>query len=52
VIDGLKSFEFSLRRELDGNREKPQLGSGGDVPAEFRKFVEEYYRSLSGGRQP
>ena len=52
VIDGLKSFEFTLRRELDGNNEKLLLGSGGEVPAEFKKLVEEYYRSLSGGRQP
>jgi len=48
LIEGLKAFEFALRRQVDGNdRTRPVLGASGDVPAGFRKMVDEYYRSLS-----
>jgi hypothetical protein len=48
VIDGLKAYEFALRRAL-GERESGQVLSGrtGDVPSEFRAYVEEYYRSIA-----
>jgi hypothetical protein len=52
VIDGLKAYEFALRRSLEG-KDQPQVLSGrtGDVPAEFRAYVEEYYRSIARPKQ-
>ena len=48
VIEGLKAFEFGLRRQLEtGDKTRPVLGGNADVPAEFKALVEEYYRSLS-----
>ena len=48
LIEGLKAFEFALRRQVEGNdRARPVLGASGDVPAGFRQMVDEYYRSLS-----
>jgi hypothetical protein len=48
VIDGLKQFEFALRREVEGvGKEKLFLSSSDEVPSGYRKLVEEYYRSLS-----
>ena len=48
VIDGLKAYEFALQRAVDG-KENGQILSGrnGDVPVEFRAYVEEYYRSIA-----
>jgi hypothetical protein len=48
LIEGLKAFEFALRRQVEGNdKGRPVLGASGDVPAGFRQMVDEYYRSLS-----
>jgi hypothetical protein len=48
LIEGLKAFEFALRRQVEGNdKGRPVLGGAGDVPAGFRQMVDEYYRSLS-----
>ena len=49
AADAVKRFEFNLRRrtELKGN--ELLLSGDGDVPEEFRKLVEEYYKSLSKG---
>ena len=48
VIEGLKEFEYSLRRDLQGEGEDRLLLSwSDDVPAGFRELVEEYYRELS-----
>jgi hypothetical protein len=48
LIEGLKAFEFALRRQVEGNdKGRPVLGGSGDVPAGFRQMVDEYYRSLS-----
>ena len=48
VIDGLKAYEFALRRATEGKENGQVLaGRNGDVPAEFRAYVEEYYRSLA-----
>ena len=54
VIQGLKAYEFALRRQLEGGeKERLHLGGSEDVPAGFRQLVEEYYRSLStSGRKP
>ncbi|MDQ2664720.1 MAG: hypothetical protein M3Z05_01815 [Gemmatimonadota bacterium] len=52
VIDGLKTFEFTLYRKLGlGDSKGPALGSNAPVPAEYRAAVEEYYRSLAGARR-
>jgi len=52
IVDGLKEFEYALRRQLQGDeRERLFLSGSDDVPAEYRKLVEEYYRALSGKRQ-
>jgi hypothetical protein len=48
VLEGLKAFEFALRRQSEeGDRGRPVLGGSADVPAEFRQLVAEYYKSLS-----
>ena len=48
VIQGLKEFEYVLRRELVGAEARELLLTGSDeVPAEYRELVEEYYRSLA-----
>ena len=52
VIDGLKDFEFALARKLGGAQPNgPALGTRSPVPEEYRSAVEEYYRSLAGGRR-
>ena len=50
AADAVKRFEFNLRRrtELKGN--EVLLSGDGDVPEEFRKLVEQYYKSLSKGQ--
>jgi hypothetical protein len=53
VIEGLKAFEFALRRQLGaGTESMPVLGGNSDVPAEFKALVEEYYRSLARKPRP
>lgn len=53
VIEGLKAFEFALRRQLGaGDESRPVLGGNSDVPAEFKALVEEYYRSLARKPKP
>ena len=50
VAEGMKRFEFNLRRqaELKGTKGNEVFLSGGDdVPEEYRKLVEQYYKSLS-----
>jgi hypothetical protein len=48
VIDGLKEFEYVLRRAFQSEDADRLLLSGSDeVPEGFRELVEEYYRSLS-----
>ena len=50
VADGLKAFEFALRRRVEGaGGERARLGAGDQVPPGFRALVEEYYRSLARG---
>jgi hypothetical protein len=46
VIEGLRSFEFALARALGGARERVLVDRSGEVPPEYRKYVEEYYRAL------
>jgi hypothetical protein len=48
VVDGVKQFEYRLRRELGMADDQKLLLSGSDeVPEGFRKMVEEYYRALA-----
>jgi hypothetical protein len=52
IVQGLKDYEFALRRQLLGD-EPPAatLSAGEDVPAEYRAMVEEYYRRLAERRR-
>ncbi|HXV86739.1 MAG TPA: hypothetical protein VD793_08580, partial [Gemmatimonadales bacterium] len=51
VIQGLKEFEFALRRQIEGGDQQRLFLSGSDeVPEGYRRLVERYYRALSEGR--
>ena len=47
VAEGLKRFEFGLRRQVDADKNASALTGADEVPEEFRKLVEQYYRSLA-----
>jgi len=48
IIQGLKEFEYVLRREIGGSEARELLLTGSDeVPPGYRELVEEYYRSLA-----
>ncbi len=47
VIEGLKRFEYQLRREVDGESEELFLAGSDEVPTGFRDLIEEYFRSLA-----
>ena len=48
VIEGLKAYEFNLRRANgDDAGTRVLLERTGDVPPAYKAMVEEYYRSLS-----
>ena len=48
VAEGLKRFEFGLRRKVeDATGDQPSLMATDEVPRGFRELVDEYYRSLS-----
>ena len=47
VIDGLRAFEFHLSKAFgERSGERVLVDRTGEIPAEYRKYVEEYYRSL------
>ena len=46
VAEGLKRFEYSLRRQADAG-DSIVLSGSDEVPEEFRELVQEYYRSLA-----
>jgi predicted RNase H-like nuclease (RuvC/YqgF family) len=55
VVEGLKQFEYALRRQVEGGDREIFLSGSEDVPPGYRQMVEEYYRSLSrsgGGEAP
>lgn len=52
TLDHLQSFEFALRRRMGLAEPGVLLGRAADVPAEYRKQVEAYYRSLAGAPRP
>jgi len=47
VAESLKRFEFGLRRKVDADKNAIALTGSDEVPEEFRKLVEQYYRSLA-----
>jgi hypothetical protein len=51
VVQGVKAFEFALRRQLaQAGNDRPFLTGADEVPEQYRKLVEEYYKRLSGRR--
>lgn len=49
VTEGLKRFEYSLRRQTEEKDKEVVLSGSDEVPDAFRPLVEQYYRSLSKG---
>jgi len=47
VSEGLKRFEFGLRRKVEGEASAAALSGTDEVPTEFKALVEQYYRSLA-----
>jgi hypothetical protein len=48
IQESLKRLEFILRREVEGERPGRAALTGSDeVPAGFRKMVEEYFKNLA-----
>jgi hypothetical protein len=47
VADNMKRFEYGLRRKIEGDANQVMLSGTDEVPEQFRKLVEQYYRSLS-----
>ena len=52
VSDGLKRFEYALRRKAGEETDRSLVAGTDEVPAEFKAQVEEYYRSLSKPKAP
>jgi uncharacterized protein DUF4175 len=50
ATEGLKRLEFGLRRQVDSADEAVVLTGSEEVPDQFKKMVQEYYRSL--GKTP
>jgi hypothetical protein len=50
VAEGIKRFEYNLRRQAGADADRATVAGAEDVPPEFRALVEEYYRSLSKSR--
>ncbi len=49
--EGMKRFEYALRRKVGDETDRALVNGSEEVPAEFKALVEEYYRSLSKGQQ-
>jgi hypothetical protein len=47
VLEGLKRFEYRLRREVDGDSDDLYLAGSEEAPAEFRDLIDEYFKSLA-----
>ena len=43
----MKRFEYALRRKVEGEANQVLLSGSDEVPEQFRKLVDQYYRSLS-----
>jgi hypothetical protein len=52
VAEGLRRFEFDLRRRLGAaGADQMLLGGSDDTPAAYKKLVEDYYRALAKERK-
>ena len=52
VVQGLKEFEYSLRRSLTPSDDGRLLQVGDEeVPDGYEEMVEEYYKALAGERR-
>ena len=51
VVEGLKAYEFAMRR-ANGGDAAVLLERSGEVPPAFKAMVEEYYRALSRTPKP
>jgi hypothetical protein len=48
LLDRLKAYEFTLRRAVEGaDAPRVMQSRPGEVPASFRAWVDEYYRSIA-----
>ena len=47
ITEQMKRFEFGLRRQADANATAIVLTGTEEVPEDFRKLVQEYFRSLA-----
>jgi len=48
--ESLGRLEFTLRREVEGEQsDRAALTGSGEIPNDFRRLVEEYYRALARG---
>ena len=47
ITEQMKRFEFGLRRQADANANAIVLTGTDEVPEDFRKLVQEYFRSLA-----
>ena len=49
VAEGLKRFEFGLRRKVEGDQNAVALTGADESPEAYKKLNEQYFRSLSKG---
>ena len=49
VAEGLKRFEFGLRRKVEGEQNALALSGADESPEAYKKANEQYFRSLSKG---
>ena len=47
VSEGLKRFEFGLRRKVEGDANAVALSGTDESPKEYKKLNEQYFRSLA-----
>jgi hypothetical protein len=47
VAEGLKRFEFALRRKVEGEQNAVALSGADESPEAYKKANEEYFRQLS-----
>jgi hypothetical protein len=49
VAEGLKRFEFGLRRKVEGDQNAIAQSGADESPEAYKKLNEEYFRSLGKG---
>jgi len=47
VAEGLKRFEFGLRRQVEGEQNAIVLNGGDESPESYKKLNEQYFKSLA-----